>query len=408
MKAGDLYRVSSGEFAGQIAKIVSPNVFPDSDLNRRRKITVSIGEEEVYLLPRLLGPVDGQPSHPVLPHSASYVAVPHPVTSRPVYVPGNITDSDDPRLDPWRPDAAILDTYIGRTMMNGMTDTEFLLSFWERRENVVLVGDTQSGKTMLIEVLAVLAGRKLGRRPLPVFTLSGSSGISNYEIFGQTTAYTEEDGTERLVFLRGTVDLAARVDHALLYLDELDHMTERVTSALHSVLDHRRVFVNHGRAVKTLSADGGEVFAPEIVSLSEGLWIVSTVNPGYQGNSLGWAVKNRFTHIPWSYDEAIEKVLVPLATVRLLGKALREARAKRVIQTPVGTTVLARTSHNVTAYGPQMALWMFVSTFPEKEQAAVQAIITDRSITTLLADEVVAGAPAPATVASNSSEELDW
>lgn len=386
IKAGDRVMVTAGEFQGQIVTVVNPTTFPDSDLARRRKMTVAVdGEADpIYILPRLVRPVDAPVTAALT--LAPAVVLPHPTTGAPVTLSGSITNSDDPRLDPWRPDPAIVSRYLSRTMRNGMTDVEFLLAFWERRENIVLVGDTQSGKTMMVEVLAVLAGARLGRKPLPIFTLSGSSGVSSYEIYGQTTAFQAEDG-ERLVFLRGIVDMAARCDHCILYLDELDHMSERVTSALHPVLDHRRQFVNTGKAERIVTEDGGEVFVPEVVTLSDGVWVVSTVNPNYNGNSLGLAVKNRFQHIPWDYDEVVESKLISSPGVIVLGKALREARAQRIIQTPIGTTILQMLAKNCEQFGPEMGLWMFLATFPDKEVAAVKNIIKDRSVELFLTDE---------------------
>lgn len=377
MRTGERFLVQAGEFAGQLVTVVNPKPFPDDDLNRRRKVTVSLEGEEapIYILPRFLAPAQ-----------APKADVPAAVPSLDRVKVGAITHSDDPRLDPWRPSPDVVRQYLNRQMSNGMTDTEFLLTFWERRENLSLIGDTQSGKTMLVEVLAVLAGERLGRKPLPVFTLSGSSGVTNYEIYGQTAPFTGPDGVERLVDLPGIITLAALVDYGIVYFDELDHLPERVTSALHPVLDNRRCFVNSSKAVRSV-VDGVETFMPEVIHVSEGTWFVSTTNPGYQGNSLGHALRNRFTHISWGYDPKIEEKLIPSKTVRQLGAALREARAKRVISTPIGTSLLAGTCRHAMQYGVALALDMLMAAFPEKEQAAVEAIITDRSFRTLLHDE---------------------
>lgn len=390
MKAGDTYTVKSGEFAGQTATIIDPKPFPDSD-SRRRRITVQVADEIIYILPRLL-------EHP----SATYNNVvampqgfnlPHPATGESVYIPSNITDMDDPRLDPWRPSESLIKEYICRTMPNGEKDVDFLLHFWAQRENLMLVGDTQAGKTMLVQVMAVVIGKLRGSKPLPVFTLSGSSGITDMDLFGQVTSFTTPEGRERLVDLPGVVDLAARAG-GILYLDEINMMSERVTSSLHSLTDARRAFVNRNRAVR-FEHEGTEVFMPDVVEANTDLWVVGTMNPNYKGaGALQEAFTNRFRWLRWDYDEATEKKLIPSAAVRLLGQALREARANRALNTPVGTSALRNLCVDVERFGVATGLWMFLAMFTPQEQAKVQAIITDRSVEMLLRDEQQAKAPA--------------
>lgn len=403
MKAGDTAVVRSGEFKGLTATIVDPKPFPDTDLQRRRKITVDIQTSEwhaerVYMLPRMLE--SNVLSFPQSAPSHEAVVLPHPVTGAPTYLPGDITDPDDPRLDPWRPDPAIVKSYVSRTMPNGEKDTEFLLKFWEMRaeRNLCLVGDTQSGKTMLIQVLAVLVGKQRpSGKPLPVFTLSGSAGVTDFDLFGQPTAFTGPDGHERLVWLPGVVDLAARAG-GVLYADEMNMISERFTASLHSLADHRRAFVNRQKAV-AFDHEGETVFMPEVVQAHDDFWMVATINPaGYRGTgSMNEAFANRWSFVPWDYDEAVERKLVPSAAVRLFGQALREARANRAISTPVGTAALARMCEDVEKFGAETAVWMLKAMFTPPEQPKVDAIALDRSILMLLQDEQAAKtAPAEA------------
>lgn len=407
MQPGDEYIVTAGKLVGRTVTIIDPTPFPDTDAERRRKITVSFNGETLYLLPRLLEapasyaqPV-AQPT-PIRPD----VFVPHPESGVPVLVPGHVTDVNDPRLDPWRPDPAILGKYISRTIPNGQTDVEFLIGLWENRltdehrGNVVFVGDTQAGKTLLVQVLAVVAGRQTASgKPLPVFTLSGSNGVSDFDLFGQPTAFTTPDGHERLVWLPGVCDLAARAG-GILYLDEVNMMAERVTSSLHPLTDHRRAFVNRQRAVR-FEHEGTEVFMPDVVNASDDLWIVATMNPGYKGaGSLNEAFTNRFRWLPWGYDDEVEKKLVPSDTVRMLGQMLRSARASRSLSTPVGTAALTRLCSDIDAFGVDTALWMFTSMFAPQEQAKVETILIDRSVKMLLLDEQIAKAQHASDVAA--------
>jgi hypothetical protein len=91
--------------------------------------------------------------------------------------------------------------------------------------------------------------------------------------------------------------------------------------------------------------------------------------------------------VPFGYDDSVEKKLVPSNTVRLLGLALREARANRALSTPVGTAALTELCDNIETYGVEMALWLFTAMFQPQEIPKVQTIISDRSIEMLLKDE---------------------
>lgn len=372
------------QFAGKRATILSNEVIPDG-LPNQRCILVEIDGVQCHLIPRLLD--DGTLVIQSNQHTTPSAVVPTTV------VPAErhpIVDPMDPRLDPYRPDPRLVKQYIARKFDNGMTDIELLLHFWRNRDahgysqNVMLVGDTQSGKTMLVNVLAVKVAEEMGLpKPLPVFTLSGSSGVTDFDMLGQPTAYTDEYGVERLVWLPGLVDLAARVP-CILYLDEINMMPERVTSTLHPVCDDRRTFVNRAKAV----CEDGE-FLPEQVKVNTGTWIIGTYNAGYKGaGALNEAFNNRFRHLPWDYDEDVEKRIVKSPTILLLAKALREARNLRTITTPVGTKALERLYEDVHSLGVDIALWAFSGMFQVTERPKVEAIITDRSIRALLQDEV--------------------
>lgn len=386
---GETYRVKTNgkfpQYNGKPARVITNQVIPDG-LPNQRTILVEIDGHPVHLIPRLLD--DG--TMVIQPNKPSEHTVTAATEQRTVVERRPITDPMDPRLDAYRPNANIVRRYIPRTFPSGMTDIDLLMYFWRERDedgysqNVMLVGDTQAGKTMLVQVLAVKVAEELGLpKPLPVFTLSGSSGVTDFDMLGQPTAYTDEYGNERLVWLPGLVDLASRVP-CILYLDEINMMPERVTSTLHPVCDDRRTFVNRAKAVES----EGE-FLPEQVKVNTGCWIVGTYNAGYKGaGALNEAFNNRFQHLPWDYDDTVERKIIKSPTILLLAKALRDARALRSIVTPVGTKALERLWKNVNNLGVDMALWAFVGMFQPQERAKVEAIITDRSIASLLQEEL--------------------
>lgn len=382
---GQEYSVNAGKHAGKTVTILDNMPVPDGQPNQRA-ILVSVDGNIEYMIPRLIDAGTKRIVH-AGGHEIDGTAT---VREDVVLDPDPITDPMDPRLDAYRPDPAIVKSYLPRKIAGTqMTCIELLKHFYNERpegypQNIMLVGDTQAGKTMLVQVMAVLIAREKGYpKPLPVFTLSGSAGITDFDLFGQPTSYTDEHGRERLVWLPGLIDMAARVE-CIVYVDESNMISERVTSSLHPVTDDRRTFVNRAKAVLN-----NGTFMPEQVKLSNDTWVVGTYNSGYRGaGAHNEAFANRFQHLPWDYDSDIEKRLIGSPVVLLLGDALREARNQRHIATPVGTKSLQRLANNVKALGIDIALWTFLGMFTGPERVKVEAIITDRSIRMLLADEL--------------------
>lgn len=390
------YPVRSGDYAGQQAIIVDNTPVPDGEPNQR-KILVAIDGSLIYILPRQID--DGTPTRsqvlanavaggiptnqPVVSTGSVYAPAPTAPTAVTEHAP--ITDPMDPRLDAYRPDPSIVKRYLSRKLPGGLKDTEVLLEFRKEKRNVLLVGETQSGKTMLVQVLACLAAKEAGLpKPYPVFTLSGSAGISDFDLFGQVTSYSAPGEPEKLVWLPGIVDLACRVP-SFLYLDEVNMMSERVTASLHSITDERRCFINRNKAVP-VENDG---FLPEIVSVHPDTWVIGTYNDGYAGaGALQEAFTNRFIHLPWDYDNAVESKLISSPVVRALGSALRIAKSQGAIRTPVGTTALVTLQEMAYKQGVEFACWAFTGMFPSRDRAKVEGIIVDRSFKSLLSDEV--------------------
>jgi hypothetical protein len=405
-RTGGIVTINSGVFEGYIAKIVDPTVVPDGEENQR-KVLVEIIENDLgaavegehtqeYVLPRQLDM--GRGVRKLVSNQFGLAALTHdqfehtqqnvPVVALAKAEP--ITDPMDPALDRFRPSTHVVKQYINRTILDtGITDVDFLLSLREQRDsrgfspNVALVGETQSGKTMLVQVLAVIAAERDGMpKPYPVFTLSGSSGITSYDLFGQTTA-VEMNGREALVWMEGLVTMACRCG-GFLYLDEWNAVPPAQAVAVHPVLDDRRQFVNTQRAV----SDGHGGWAPDVVSADPRLWVISTINPGYKGTqTMAEATSNRFRWIPWDYDKATEAALVPSTTVRVIGDSMRQLRQDRAITVPVGTSALQRFNSDCAQYGVDIAVWIFQGLFPPNERMRVQTVIEDQGFLDLLRTE---------------------
>ena len=383
--------INSGPLRGRHAKVVDPTVVPDGQENQRR-ILVEVQDADTpwqeYIIPKQLDVIGLVPMAPRA--TSSVAATVFAAATETVVQPTPIESLDDPSLDAYRPSRPnLLKKYIRRTLPGGKTDVDVLLDYWSDRDdngysiNVGLVGDTQSGKTMLVEVMAYEIAKRMGlSKPVPVFTLSGSSAITDHDLFGQPRPAT--DGSDRLIWMEGIVAKAARVG-GILYVDEANAMPGNVTAALHPLFDDRRQFVNIRKPVP----DGHGGYQPEVVQASKNLWVVSTYNPGYAGMSkTNEAFANRFAWLEWGYDEEVESRLIKSPAILLLGKALRLARETRAITTPVGTSALQRLERDLMRLSVDYALWAFAGQFTSKaEKTKVEAIILDRGIRGLLEAE---------------------
>lgn len=380
--------VTSGTYLDYEGEIIDPNVVPDGQPNQR-KVQVRVtnphttATQDVYILPRQIERKIDKPEPALAQAGLTFI-------ERGLVVkPEPITDPMDPALDQFRPDPAIVKEYVSRTVVGGFTDVDYLLHLRDQRDgngyspNVALVGDTQSGKTMLVRVLACVAAERDGLpKPYPVITLNGSNGITDYELFGQTSAVVE-DGQDRLVWMDGLVPLAVNCG-AFLYLDEWNAVPPAQAVALHPVLDDRREFLNLRKAVP----DGHSGYRPEVTRAHPNTWVITTVNPGYKGTqTMAEASTNRFRWVPWNYDDKTEEKLVPSATVRAIGIALREAGAMRILSVPVGTSALIKLNEDCASFGPDNALWSFTAMFPPSERERAEAIIRDRGFLDILRAE---------------------
>lgn len=299
-------------------------------------------------------------------------------------------------LDQFRPDPAIVDEYLPREFASVrrsaavMTDVELMLSFYKRKQNVLLKGDTQGGKSMLTQVVAVAAARARGLpKPLPVFTLSGSGGITDFDLFGQITAYVDPDTkAESLVRVRGLVELAALVG-GILELDEVTMMPERATASLHSLLDGRRQFTLRSAAMQA----GKGMYLPTVIKAHPDFWCIGSYNEGYRGNvALQDAFANRFSHMVWDYDPVVEGQLLRYSATKMLLDGIRSLRTDGVISTPVGVTAFRALEDNIDAIGEVLAIESFVSMFPTLERTVARQCVESSGFFNLIeADKMSVG-----------------
>jgi AAA domain (dynein-related subfamily) len=380
MYAGQEVLVTAGPFEGHTVTVVNPKAVPDGEPNQRKVLVSDEDGNEFYVLPRLITTPGFQRAHVPVPIVGETAPMPQvqvrESSGQPIAQAVPITDPMDPALDRFRPDASVVKRYTNRVMKNGMTDVEFLLTFRDMRDandympNIALVGETQSGKTMLVQVLAVVAAERDGLpKPYPIFTISGSAGVTNYDLYGQTTAVIV-NGQEVLVWMDGLVPMACRCG-GFLYLDEWNAVHANQAVGIHPVLDDRRQFINTHRAVP----DGHGGYAPEVVKANTNTWCIATINPSsYRGvQQMAEATSNRFRWIPWDYDEKVESKVIPSATVQAIGKKVRAMHT----ETPVGTSALIRLCQDAGVFGADMAFDIFLGMFNAEDRDNVSTAVWD-------------------------------
>ena len=308
-----------------------------------------------------------------------------------------ITDPDHPALDRYRPDPSLEERYISREMLPGVSDLDYFLALYDMKdgggyaEPVGMVGDTQAGKTMLVQVLAIKLGRKLGyKKPLPVFTLNGSIGITTADLYGMPVPTMGADGKEVLVHMNGLVSMALACP-SILYLDEMNAIPPAQSVALHPLLDGRRSFTNYRKPVPVVVDDEVVGFQPEIQQMNHQTWVITTINPNYAGTGgLSEATSNRFRWIPYDYNPHVESKLIPSESLRKLAASLRADR--QLLRVPVGTSVFERMAQDARMFGPRGALQNILGLFqPGERRDAVEAIWEELDMDRHLTAEFGAG-----------------
>lgn len=420
IQTGETYRVKRGPFKDKVACVLDAT--PDQPGHTGR-VRVSVIDGSVRLDYETMTTVGVDTEEMLLPADLAplTVAVPHSSAAEPTTTvtidSGEFSidgfelpsDPDDPTYDAYRPDVDVVKRYINRSMPNGMKDVDFFMDLRDRMRtqdgyapNVCLKGDTQSGKTMFVQVMAVIAAKADGRaKPYPVFTLNGSLGVTNQELFGLTTAVII-NGKEVLVWVDGIVSMALACG-GFLYLDEWNAVPPAQATALHSVLDDRRAFVNYNRAVDR--GDGG--FIPQVIKANTNLWTWVTINDGYRNLSpMAEATTNRLTFFDWDYDDRVEAKVIPSRTIRNIGDAGRTAYAQRSLNTPLGTSALMKFNTMVGEYGTTTAMYSFLSMFSGSDRDRMRTIIEDRGFEDLLKSEYPHPTDTDPTTTTTTSEEM--
>lgn len=265
------------------------------------------------------------------------------------------------------PDKAIGDTYKGRKLPGGVWDFDLAEIATYQAANVLLMGDTGSGKTLFGMAFAAKTRRHYYSLPCDV-------SIDPSAIFGKMVP-TEEAGKFR--WQDGPATQIVR-HGGILNLSEVNMMLPKIAASLYPLLDHRRyipLLANNGEIVRAHRCD--EECAPRGIACPKALLIIADMNPNYRGTQkLNAAFANRFKYkVDWGYNGDVEDKLIVSSTVREIASQLRVAT--NVVLTPVSTNMLIDFEQTAQddELGLDFAIANFVASFDPSERAAVEEVI---------------------------------
>ena len=249
------------------------------------------------------------------------------------------------------PDPKWADQYINRKV-GGKTDFEVFDYALANNKNVLIKGHAGGGKTM--SVLAYASARKMR-----YYNVSCHIGVEPSQLFGKWIPTA--DGHFR--FQDGAVTDLVR-NGGVLLINEVSFMPERVSTVMFSLLDDRR-------EIQIMDKDG------EVVKAHPDLLIVADYNPNYRGSrELNQAFNDRFgVQLDYPYDPTIEAKLIKNKAVLEMAKQLRDNFDLEQIRTPISTRTLQTFMQNSDTLGLDFAIYSYINTFPQNEQAPVKLVI---------------------------------
>lgn len=237
-----------------------------------------------------------------------------------------------------------------RRKVNGVEDFAMLDACMERHWNVLLMGDTGAGKTMLGMAYAA-------ERGLQYFSVPCDVSIEPTSLFGKMMP---TDTVGKFKWSDGPVTEMVR-HGGVLNLSEINGMSPRISLAMFQLLDHRR-------SLTLLGHEG------EVIEAHRDLLIIADMNPNYRGTqSLNEAFRNRFQlRVSWGYNPAAEDRLVASkALLEMVGKI----RSTASISTPVGTNVMLEFQQIASRLGVKFAFENFLSLFSDTERQPVKLVL---------------------------------
>ena len=258
-----------------------------------------------------------------------------------------------PELNAYVPDPSVHTKYVGRKVY-GVYDKVLADIAVRDKKNILIEGDTGSGKTMFGEAYASFTRRLYYRIPCDIAMTTSS-------LLGK---WIQDEDKGKFYFQYGPA--AEVVRHGgVLNISEVNMMSPKIAAALYPLLDGSRY-------IPLMDHKG------EILHAHPDLLIIADMNPNYRGTmELNAAFRNRFEFkIKWGYDPEVESRLVNMPTLLKIAGELREQRG-REIATPVSTNMLMEFEQS--ALDPDLGLGFatdnFIAAFGVQEADAIDKVL---------------------------------
>lgn len=253
------------------------------------------------------------------------------------------------------PPKSISERYVNREIY-GKMDFDVLDQAIAQKKNVLLIGDTGAGKTMLGEAYASDRGKRFLAIPCDV-SIDPTSLMGKMMPTDVAGKFEWVDGPLTDIFRHGGV----------VVIDEITFATPKMAASIYSALDSRRHLVLLGHK-------------GEIVKAHDDVLIIATGNLGsaYRGTQdLNAALKNRFkVKVNWGYDAGVEDNLIKFPSLRDLAGKLRAMVGIELV-TPVSTNMLMEFEEFAVdpEFGLEFATGNFVAAFAAQEAKSVSEIM---------------------------------
>ncbi len=239
---------------------------------------------------------------------------------------------------------------IGKT-----TDVEIVKKAMQEGENILLVGETGTGKTHLVYYVAKMLGRKVVRVNL-------NRAVTPEDLVGSWQVNGEAPNEKAFKWVDGVLTRALK-EGAIFMCDEINAAPPEILFILNSVLDERKL--------RLIQHQG------ELIEANKDFVFVATMNPeSYEGTQkLNPALLDRFRIVLFfDYNSKIEEKLgIPNFLIKFADR-IRKAYYANEVSMPISTRALLQFVKNENEFGFEVAKEMLLAKFPVNERKAIGEI----------------------------------
>ena len=213
--------------------------------------------------------------------------------------------------------------------------------------NLLMIGDTGSGKTKSIRAWCGKRGYNYGRANL--------DGSVTFEDLVGTWVRSGNDW----YWVDGLIPMFMR-EGGVLVIDEINSAPPEILFILNQVLDSDRQIILRNKDNEMIKAH------PDFV-------IVACMNPNYYGTRpLNKALKDRFNPIlTVGYDDNVEKKIIGDDGILEFAKHVRHMFTLREIGSSISTRTLIQFQENIDVFGYKFSKETLLNKFDDKDRSAI-------------------------------------